>query len=266
MPKWLIAIGRIFYAIGLIGIGVQHFIFANFIPVIVPAWPSWMPGRPFWAYAVGVALVAAGVAIIFNIKGRAVAVYTGVAFLILVVIGQIPVQLAASPWHLGVWTNAFKALSLCGGAWVVAGSLEDRATNTDRARPFDRILPVGRIFLPVMLIVFGSDHFVYSAFVAMIIPAWIPGKLFWTYFAGAALISGGAGMLFRVYPRLAALMSGIMMFLWVFLLHIPRAMADPRGSLGNEWTSVFEALAYSGVAFILAALPVSNPFSISSTK
>jgi hypothetical protein len=57
-----------------------------------------------------------------------------------------------------------------------------------------------------------------------------------------------------------------MMFLWVFLLHIPRAIADPRGSLGNEWTSVFEALAYSGVAFILAALPLSNPFSISSTE
>ena len=37
MPQRLIPIGRIFYAIGLIGIGVQQFIFADFIPVIVPA-------------------------------------------------------------------------------------------------------------------------------------------------------------------------------------------------------------------------------------
>ena len=43
---------------------------------------------------------------------------------------------------------------------------------------------------------------------------------------------------------------------------VARVMAA-RGSLGNEWTSVFEALGFSGVAFILAALPVSNPFSIS---
>jgi len=56
------------------------------------------------------------------------------------------------------------------------------------------------------------------------------------------------------------------MFLWVFLLHIPRAVADPRGSLGNEWTSVFEALAYSGVAFMLAALPTTNPFSAASSE
>ena len=264
MPKWLIAVGRIFYAIGLIGIGIQHFIFADFISVIVPAWPSWIPGRPFWAYAVGAALFAAGIAILFNIKGRTVAVVTGAAFLFMVVIGHIPVQLAGSPGILGVWNNAFKALSFCGGAWVVAGSFGE--WTQQKASFFDRAMPVGRFFLPVMLVVFGIEHFVYTAFVVMIIPAWIPGKLFWAYFAGVALIAGGAGMIFRVYARLAALMSGIMMFLWVFLLHIPRAVADPRGSLGNEWTSVFEALAYSGVAFMLAALPTTNPFSAASSE
>jgi uncharacterized membrane protein len=264
MSRWIVSVGRIFFAIGLIGIGIQHFIFHDFIPVIVPAWPSWIPGRPFWAYAVGAALIAAGLAIIFNIKARTVAVITGAAFLIMVVIGHIPVQLAGSPKIIGVWNNAFKALSFCGGAWVVAGSFGE--WTQQKASFFDRAMPIGRFFLPLMLVVFGIEHFIYPTFVVMIIPAYIPWKVFWTYFAGTALIAGGAGMLFRVYARLAALMSGIMMFLWVFLLHIPRAVADPRGSLGNEWTSVFEALAYSGVAFILAALPVSNPFSISSTE
>jgi uncharacterized membrane protein len=260
----MVSIGRIFYAIGLIGIGIQHFIFADFIPVIVPAWPSWIPGRPFWTYAVGAVLVAAGVAMLFNIKGRTVAVYTGVAFLTMVVIGHIPVQLAGSPGILAVWNNAFKALSFCGGAWVVAGSLGEWTQR--KTSFFGRAMPIGRLFLPVMLVVFGIEHFLYTAFVVTIIPAWIPGKLFWAYFAGVALIAGGAGMIFRVYARLAALMSGLMMFLWVLLLHIPRAVADPRGSLGNEWTSVFEALAYSGVAFMLAALPTTNPFSVASSK
>jgi len=35
------------------------------------------------------------------------------------------------------------------------------------------------------------------------------------------------------------------------VLHIPRAIADPYSVIGNEWTSTFEALAKSGVAFIL---------------
>lgn len=264
MPSWLVSTGRVLYAIGLIGIGIQHFIFRNLIPVVVPRWPAWIPGRPFWALAVGVALVAAGVAILFNIKGRAVATVTGAAFLVLVLIGHIPVQLAGSPGVLAVWTNAFKALTLCGGAWVAAGSYEERVT--DGGWFSDKFMPIGRYFLAVMMIAFGISHFVYAIYVAMIIPAFIPWKVFWVYFAGTALIAGCAGMIFGVYARLAALMSGIMMFLWVFLLHIPRAIADPRGSLGNEWTSVFEALAFSGIAFMLAALPASNPFSISSSK
>jgi hypothetical protein len=43
-----------------------------------------------------------------------------------------------------------------------------------------------------------------------------------------------------------------MIFIWVVILHIPRAVAM-RNS--NETTAVFEALAFSGVAFILAAAP-----------
>ncbi len=122
MPQWLVPIGRIFYAIGLIGIGVQHFIFADFIPVMVPVWPSWIPGRSFWAYAAGAALIAAGSAILFGIRARTVAALTGAAILVVVVIDDIPGQLAGSPGHLGVWTNTFKALTMCGGAWVVAVS------------------------------------------------------------------------------------------------------------------------------------------------
>jgi hypothetical protein len=41
-----------------------------------------------------------------------------------------------------------------------------------------------------------------------------------------------------------------MIFLWVILLHIPRAAADLRNT--NEMTAVFEALAFSGAAFLVA--------------
>jgi uncharacterized membrane protein len=264
MPQWLVPVGRIFYAVGLIGIGVQHFIFADFIPVILPWWPAWIPGRPFWAFAVGAALVAAGVAILFNIKGRTVAALLGAAILVLIVIDDIPGQLAHYPAHLGVWTNTFKALTMCGGAWVVAGSLSERTSSVTRY--LEPIMPFGRFFLPITSIAFGIDHFLYTTFVAALVPSWIPGHVFWTYFAGVTLIAAGLGMIFRVQARLASLMLGIMIFLWVIVLHIPRAIADPHTAMGNEWTSVFEAVAFSGIAFMLAALPASNPMSISSSN
>jgi hypothetical protein len=127
-------------------------------------------------------------------------------------------------------------------------------------------MPFGRFFLPITAIVFGIDHFLYRDFVAALVPSWIPGAVFWTYFAGVALIAAGAGMILRIQAQLASLMLGIMIFLWLLFLHIPRAIADPHSAKGNEWTSVFEALAFSGIAFILAALPASNPLSISSSK
>jgi uncharacterized membrane protein len=264
MPKWLIPIGRIFYAIGLIGIGVQHFIFRDFIPVIVPAWPSWIPGRPFWALLVGAALIAAGLAILFNIKARTVATITGAVILLLVIIDDIPSQLANHSNSLGSWTNTFKALTMCGGAWLVAGSLPEPASTR---QPFiEQLMPIGRFFLPITVIAFGIDHFLYAPFVAMLVPAWIPGHIFWTYFAGIGLIASGAAMSLKILPQLAALMLGIMIFLWFLMLHIPRAIADPHSGLGNEWTSVCEALAFSGIAFLLAAIPASSRFSIASSK
>ncbi len=41
-----------------------------------------------------------------------------------------------------------------------------------------------------------------------------------------------------------------MILLWVVLLHVPRALADLHDA--SETSGVFEALAMSGIAFILA--------------
>ncbi len=51
------------------------------------------------------------------------------------------------------------------------------------------------------------------------------------------------------------MLLGIMLFIWFVILHIPRAIADPNIDKGNEVTSVFEALAFSGVAFLIAFMP-----------
>jgi hypothetical protein len=42
----------------------------------------------------------------------------------------------------------------------------------------------------------------------------------------------------------------------VLMVHIPRALADLHDS--NETTAVFEALAFAGVAFLIAACPATG--------
>lgn len=276
IPGWLVPVGRAFYAVGLAGIGIQQLIFRDFIPVTVPYWPEWIPWRPLWAWVFGAALVAAAGAILFNVRARTAAAMTGIVLaravaailgfvlLALVAFDDVPSVMRSSPGNLAVWTNTLKALALSGGAWVVAGSLEEGAVSLPRwLQWLEKVMPIGRAFLPVMVIVFGVDHFVYSKYVAAVVPGWAPGgAMFWTYFVGGALIAAGVAMLVGIVPRLAALMLGIMIFLWVPMVHIPRAIADPHSGMGNELTSVFEALAFSGIAFVLAALAKESRFSI----
>jgi len=250
----VIATGRIFFAVGLIGIGCQDFFFGQFIPVVVPIWPQSIPGRLFWVYLVGAILIAGGGAILTAVKARLAAMLIGGLFLLSVALLHIPGNLMAGVLSVEGWADALTALTLAGGGLVVAGTLPQPEAGNGRGNPvgwFERQIPLGVYPLAFMVIVFGVDHFIHVAFVASLVPAWIPGHGFWTYFAGAALIASGLGMITRIKARLAATLLGAMLFIWVLILHIPRAMADPYSGIGGEWTSVFEALAESGIAFIL---------------
>jgi uncharacterized membrane protein YphA (DoxX/SURF4 family) len=89
----------------------------------------------------------------------------------------------------------------------------------------------------------------------VLIPAWIPGALFWTYFGAVALIGAGVCFLLNIKLRLIGILAGIMLLLWFIVLHIPRAIANPDMEKGNEITSVFQALAFSGISFLIALLP-----------
>lgn len=145
-----------------------------------------------------------------------------------------------------------RKLALAGGAWITA--LTFHKTEGELPSWLERALPLGRCFFAFLLVIFGVEHFLYSKFVAALVPSWAGSPMFWTYFAGAALIAGGIGIVVKRVARLSSLLVGGMIFLWVLMLHIPRAIADPYTHVGNEWASVFEALAFSGMAFMLAGM------------
>ena len=102
------------------------------------------------------------------------------------------------------------------------------------------------------MIVFGIDHFLYYQFVQTLVPAWIPFPLFWTYFGAIALIGAGVSFIFVIKVKLVGILTAVMLFIWFLILHIPRAIAMPEVANGNELTSVFQALAFSGVALVIA--------------
>jgi len=256
----LIKTGRAFYGIGIAGIGVQQFIYSDFRPVLLEQWPSWVPWLKAWAYIAGAALIVAGVIIIFSKNAPKTALISGITFLVFFLAFHVTYQLFGSPYsfNLGSWTNPLKELAFSGGAFVMLVSYrwgKNKSETVFRTRLADIFIPYGRIFFSIMMIVFGWDHFLYTQFVATLVPSWIPWHVFWTYFAGVALMGSGICIMFKIQLKLVGMLLGAMLFIWFVILHIPRAIADPYIDKGNEVTSVFEALAFSGVAFLIACTP-----------
>jgi uncharacterized membrane protein len=255
----LTTLGRFFLAIAMVAFGAQHLAYLDFVTRVFPKLPAWIPAHSFLACVFGALLLSAGVAIMFEKAARTVALLLGAIILSSFALLYLPLLITTPliPFDGGLWTRAGKALALSGGSFLVAGSLPEKLDGPTNAlatavRALNIFIPPGRFFLAAFLILCGIEHFMYVEIVTSMVPSWIPGGVFWTYFAGVALIAGGAGMCVPLTLRPAAALTGLMIFIWVLILHIPRVVAM-RNS--NETTAVFEALAFSGVAFILAAAP-----------
>jgi len=237
--RTLTTLARAAFALALMAFGVQHLIYGRFVTRVLPNLPAATPWPRVWPYLTGAVLIAAGLAILLNKATRVVAALLGFGLLLSFAFLYIP-TLRGTPPLGGLWTNAGKALALAGGAFLIA------------------VFPalIGRVFLAAFLILAGIQHFLFTSFVVGLIPAWIPWRTFWALFAGVALIAGGLGILITRTIKIAALAVGIMIFLWILVIHIPRAWAAPRDS--NETTAAFEALAISASVFLVAAYPGSR--------
>lgn len=248
----LIPIGRTFFALGLLGLAVEHFIFGDFVTGRAPAWPESMPGRLAWAAVSGATLIWISIAILIGKQARAAAILGCLLIVSWALIRHLPV-LAAESFLSGAWTRAGKALTFAAGMLVMAAASPGSETSQDfpfetRLNVWRAFIELGRFCLGLFLLLTGIQHFMFTEFVASLIPEWFPGDaVAWTYFAGVALIAGGIGLFVPRSARLAALLSGLMVFSWFWIVHIPRAFGAVTDSI-----AVFEALAVSGLAFVLA--------------
>jgi uncharacterized membrane protein len=241
--------GRFATGLALVAFGVANFIVGDFVAGRAPVWPAGVPGQHVWAYLTGVVLVGAGVAIVVRRWAVRAALTAAALIFVWAFLRQLHFALQDHQFG-GEWTKLGKALTFSGGLVGVAGSfilakLESSDADIHRAW---RMRVVGRLSLGAFLVASGVQHFLFTPFVATLVPAWIPNPTFWTYFAAVALIAGGIGLTLAATSRLAATLVGLMVFTWFVVLHIPRAVAMHNQ---NEWTAVIEALAVSGIALAL---------------
>ncbi len=138
----------------------------------------------------------------------------------------------------GEWTGTFEVVSLLSGALMLIRS-------ANRA-----IFKIAKFLFVAALVVFGVQHCIYAGYVATLIPAWVPGHLFWTYVAMAGFFATAISLAINKFVRLSTSLLSVMFILWVLTLHIPRVLASSK--IEPEWTSLFIAFAMSGIALLSA--------------
>jgi uncharacterized membrane protein len=255
-------LGRALFGISFVAFGVQYFIYGRFEGGLPPA-PPWTPGAPATAYVLGALLIAAGATIAGSAgiiaavsKARLLATLLGILLFVCALLMFIATP-SAIIHDGGARTRALEPLALAGAAWVLAGSLQPQPPNTrSLGLSADQLTTLGRFVFGACMIVFGAQHFMYAQFIATLVPAWLPWHIFWTYFFGVAFIAAGISIVTGIQARLAAILLGLMFLLWVVVLHAPRVAASPHN--GDEWSSLFVAMAMCGSCFIIAAAAASK--------
>jgi len=248
--------GRIFFSFAIIGLGLTHFIFLEFMTGRAPVWPEALPGDFFWAVFSGWVFITAGLAILSGNLGKQFSIAAALLILFWAFFRHIP-SLFSHSLFSSVWTDTGKALMLFGGALAVSficpGKKQiNQAPLFNFFGKIDHLyLNIGRFSLSLFFLITGIQHFMFIDFVASLIPTWFPGDpYFWTFFGGAALLAAGFGLLLPgITAFFASLLSGIMVFCWFWIIHIPRTFTGI-----SDGIAVFEALAVSGIAFVIAGI------------
>ncbi|PYV54011.1 MAG: hypothetical protein DMG98_19415, partial [Acidobacteria bacterium] len=123
-------------------------------------------------------------------------------------------------------------------------------TEIAEARGLDKIVALSNLCVAIPLAVFGALHLFGPQFVTDIVPVYMPWRLFWVYFVGCALIAASLSIASKIGVRWSGLQFGIMMFLFVAMIHFPGALRQPHNRI--IWTIVFREMSFGGAGWILA--------------
>jgi uncharacterized membrane protein YphA (DoxX/SURF4 family) len=144
------------------------------------------------------------------------------------------------------------ANSMCGAAILLfLIALWALKTDIAKAPGLDKVVALSNLCFAIPLAVFGAEHFSAAQFIQQGVPSFVPWHLFWAYFVGFALLAASLSIATKIQVRWSGLLFGVMMFLFVAMMDIPGALANPKDRFA--WTLLLRELAFGGGGWLLAA-------------
>jgi len=113
-----------------------------------------------------------------------------------------------------------------------------------------RVLVLGPVFEAVALTIFAAEHFLAARDLMGIVPRWLPGPLFWTYFVGAALLAAAISFIAWRCVRWSASLLALLFLIIVATIDLPGLPKNFHERL--FWTLTVRETAFAGGAMVLA--------------
>ena|SRR5437899_2936428 len=236
------------FAVGMIGLGILALVYGDFALVWQPVAP-WIPGRTVLAYVSGLIMLFGGVGLLI----RATAAWSArilFPYLIVWLLLKVP-ALVVAPQMEAVWLGFGELAVLLAGGWILFARLSGlREGSPLTFATGENGVRIAQILFAVSLIPIGLSHIVYVKETAELVPAWLPYRVGWAYLTGAGQIACGLGVLFTIFPRVAAMTEAGMLSLFTLLVWGPAILAAPRTRL--PWTAFFISWAIASAAWVVA--------------
>lgn len=132
---------------------------------------------------------------------------------------------------------------------LVAGLVLVRTRFRD-ASDVDKVLLLGPIFYATALAMFAAEHFLAARDLMGIVPRWLPGPLFWTYFVGAAWLAAAISFILWRNVEWSAALTALMMLIIVGTIDLPQL---PKGAHERLfWTLTVRETCFGAGAMVLA--------------
>ena len=249
-----IALANLCFAVPLAVFGAEHFAAAQGISQMVP---SYIPWHLFWAYFVGVALVAASLSIATKIQVQWSGLLFGIMMFLFVAMMDPP-ALRTDVHNRITWVLLLREPSFGFGGWCLAAL----AMQSGRPQRKSWLVTLGRVVIGAAAIFYGVQHFLHpinapGVPLEKVVPTWIPGRMIIGYLTGAILLVSGVFILLGKKTRTAAGYLGAWIVLLVLFVYGPILIAsllDPSTDVKVEGINYFfDTMLYAGAILALAS-------------
>ena len=210
------------FAIAMAALGVIGLVYGDVALVWQRMPVEHMPGAQLLAYAFAVVELGAGLGLLWRASATPAAAILFIYVALWALLLKLPAVLMV-PQMEATWLGFGEIAVIAAGAWAIHARLANEGAFLAGAKGMRN----ARVLFAVSLPMIGLSHFFYSPQTVELVPAWLPSPLSWACLTGAGSIAACLGLLFGVFPRLAATLEAGMLGVITLLVWGPKLFALP---------------------------------------